>query len=118
MFLTLCWPISAKPIGNFSPTCSRTEALTQISPGSASVCSRAATLTPSPNMSPSSTMTIAEIDADPEADAFTLRQIGVAILHALLHDDGAAHRIDDRGELDQHTIAGGLEDAAPVLADQ
>src|SRR6516165_1546034 len=57
MFLTPCWPISAKPIGNFSPTCSRTEALTQISPGSASVWRRAATLTPSPKMSPSSWMT-------------------------------------------------------------
>src|SRR6516165_10563197 len=57
MFLTPCWPISVKPIGNFSPTCSRTEALTQISPGAASVWSRAAMLTPSPKMSPSSWMT-------------------------------------------------------------
>src|SRR6516165_8278680 len=57
MFLTLCSPKSANPIGSFSPTCSRTEALTQISPGAASASIRAATLTPSPNMSPSSTIT-------------------------------------------------------------
>ena len=31
MFLTPCSPRSAKPIGSFSPTCSRTEALTQTS---------------------------------------------------------------------------------------
>jgi hypothetical protein len=57
MFLTLWSPKSANPTGSFSPTCSRTEALTQISPGAASASIRAATLTPSPNISPSSTMT-------------------------------------------------------------
>ena len=47
-----------------------------------------------------------------------LRQIGVAVLHPPLHHDGAAHGIDDRGELDQHAVAGGLEDASAVLVDQ
>jgi hypothetical protein len=32
--------------------------------------------------------------------------------------DGAAHGIDDRGELDQDAVAGGLEDASAVLVDQ
>jgi hypothetical protein len=36
----------------------------------------------------------------------------------LLHDDGAAHGVDDRGELDQHAVSGRLEDASAVLADQ
>src|SRR5437763_1280499 len=57
MFLTPCSPRSANAIGSFSPICSRTDALTQISPGAPSASIRAATLTPSPNMSPSSTIT-------------------------------------------------------------
>ena len=61
---------------------------------------------------------VTKVDADAEADALALRQIGVAILHPLLHHDGAAHGIDDRGELDQHAVAGGLEDASAVLVDQ
>ena len=35
----------------------------------------------------------------------------------LLHLDGEAHRIDDAGELDQQTVACGLDDAAVVLGD-
>src|SRR5215469_5382755 len=105
MFLTPCCPISAKPIGSFSPTCSRTEALTQISPGSASVCSRAATLTPSPNMSPSSTITSPRLMPIRKTEALGLRPVGVAVVHSLLEDDSTAHGVDDRGELDQHAVA-------------
>jgi hypothetical protein len=47
-----------------------------------------------------------------------LWQIGVAILHPPLHHDGAAHGIDDRGELDQHAVPGRLEDASTMLVDQ
>src|SRR6516165_8993255 len=61
---------------------------------------------------------VAEVDADAKANALALRQIGVAVLHPPLHDDRATHRIDDRGELDQHAVAGGLKDAPAVLIDQ
>src|SRR4051794_2354081 len=133
MFLTTCSPLSKKPIGSFSPICSRTEALTQISPGSASASRRAATLTPSPKMSPSSTITSPRLipglessdlwphrskptrgdqgrgtapvktsqgwyNADAIANAVRFGQVRVAVLHSLLRDDGAAHRIDDAGE--------------------
>ena len=60
---------------------------------------------------------VAEIDADAELDAAVLRHIGVALGHAALHLDRAAHRVDDAGELDQHAVAGGLDDAAAVLGD-
>ncbi len=40
-----------------------------------------------------------------------------ALGHRLLHLDRAAHRVDDAGELDQHAVAGGLDDAAAVLGD-
>ena len=47
-----------------------------------------------------------------------LIEISVAVLHALLQHHGAAHRIDDRGELDEEAIAGGLNNAALVLGNQ
>ena len=37
---------------------------------------------------------------------------GVALGHLALHLDRAAHRIDDAGELDEHAVAGRLDDAA------
>ena len=36
----------------------------------------------------------------------------------MLDHGGTAHGIDDRGELDQHAVAGRFEDAAAVLGDQ
>ena len=74
-------------------------------------------LTPSPKMSPSSMMMSPTIDADAEFDAPVGRHVGVALRHSALHLDGAAHRIDDAGELDQDAVAGGLDDAAAVLGD-
>jgi len=61
---------------------------------------------------------VTDIDADAVANALRFGQVGVAVLHPLLHDDGAAHRVDDRGEFDQDAVAGSLEDAAAMLRDQ
>jgi hypothetical protein len=61
---------------------------------------------------------IAEIDADAIANALAFRPAGIAILHPLLHQDRAAHGIDDRGELDQHAVAGGFEEASAMLVNQ
>jgi hypothetical protein len=60
---------------------------------------------------------IAEIDADAQFDAAVHPNTGVALGHRLLHRDRAAHRIDDAGKFDQQPVAGGLDDAAPVLGD-
>ncbi len=58
---------------------------------------------------------VADIDADAEFDALVGRHIGVALRHFALHLDRAAHRVDDAGELDQHAVAGGFDDAAAML---
>ncbi len=42
------------------------------------------------------------------------RHAGVALDHAVLHFDGAAHRVDHAAELDQRAVAGAL-DHAPVM---
>src|SRR5215471_392659 len=118
MFLTLWSPMSKKPIGNFSPTCSRTEALTQISPGSASVSRRAATLTPSPKMSPSSTITSPRLMPIRRR---MRRGSGTCALRSsrpCCTTDSATHRIDDRSKLYQDTIASRFDDAALVLSNQ
>ena len=47
-----------------------------------------------------------------ELDAALRRQAGVALDEAVLHLDGAAHRIDHAAELDDASIAGALDDAA------
>ena len=43
--------------------------------------------------------------------------LGVALGHAALDLDRAAHRVDDAGELDQQAVAGDLDDAAAMLRD-
>ena len=60
---------------------------------------------------------VAEIDADAEFDPLRARASGVALGHALLHGHGAGDRFDDARELDQHAVAGRLDDAALVLGD-
>ena len=43
---------------------------------------------------------VAEMDADAELDAPVGRHAGIALDHAVLHFDGAAHGVDDAAELD------------------
>src|SRR6202011_6249281 len=60
---------------------------------------------------------VAEIDPDTELDALLLRHPDVAFSHLLLNLDGATHRIDNAGELDQQPVASRLNNAAAVLLD-
>jgi hypothetical protein len=57
MFFTSCAPRKSKPSDSLFLTCSNTEPETSTPPGSASCCSLAAMLTPSPKRSPPSTIT-------------------------------------------------------------
>ena len=59
---------------------------------------------------------ITDVDADPELDLPLGRLVGLC-RHAALNRDGAAHSIDGADKLDQHAIAGGIDDAASVLVD-
>src|SRR5262249_57044496 len=43
--------------------------------------------------------------------------LGIAPGHAALHDQRAAHGVDDARKLDQDAIAGGLDDAAAMIRD-
>ena len=60
---------------------------------------------------------VAEMDADAELDAAVVRHAGVALDHAVLHLDRAAHRVDHAAELDQRAVAGALDDAAVMDGD-
>ena len=57
---------------------------------------------------------IAEMDADAELDAALGRKAGVALDHAVLHLDGAAHGVDHTAELNEIPVAGALYHA-PVM---
>jgi len=61
---------------------------------------------------------IAEVDADAKLDATLIRQPGIALDHAVLHLDGAAHSIHDAAEFGQHLIAGALDDTTMVDRDR
>ena len=74
-------------------------------------------LTPSPKMSLALDDDVAQVDADAEFDARLVGRAAVAVGHAGLDGDGAAHRLDGAGEIDQQAVAGALDDAAAVGGD-
>ena len=55
---------------------------------------------------------IAQMNADAEFDAALGRQAGVALDHAVLHFNRAAHRVDHAAKLDEAAVAGALDDAS------
>ena len=57
---------------------------------------------------------VAQMDADPKFDAAVRRQAAIALDHAVLHLDRAAHGVDHAAELDDRSVAGALDDA-PVM---
>ena len=61
---------------------------------------------------------VAQMDADAELDAALGRQAGIALDHAVLHLDGAAHRVDNAAELDEAPIAGALDHATMMHGDR
>jgi hypothetical protein len=57
------------------------------------------------------------VDADAEFDAALGGQAGVALDHAILHLDGAAHGVDHAAELNKCSVAGALHHAPAVHGD-
>ena len=60
---------------------------------------------------------VAEIDPHAELDAAIRRHVGVSLCHLALHFDGATHRVDDAGKLDEQTVARSLDDATAMFLD-
>ena len=58
---------------------------------------------------------VADIDAHAEFDPASGWHGGIAGDHFALHLDGAAHGVNDTGELDQKPVTGCLHDAATVF---
>ncbi len=59
---------------------------------------------------------VAKMNADAILDALFRRKAGVALDHAALYLDGAAHGVDHAAELDDQAVPGALHDAA-VMSD-
>ena len=57
------------------------------------------------------------MNADAKLDTLLGWQAGVALDHAGLHFDGAAHGVDHAAKLDDRTVAGEFDDAAPMQRD-
>jgi hypothetical protein len=60
---------------------------------------------------------VAKMNADAKLDATFRRQSGVALDHAALHLEGAAHGVDHAAELDDRAVAGAIDDAAMMGGD-
>jgi len=60
---------------------------------------------------------VALMDAKAKLDPLFGWRACVPVRHRPLHLDGAAHGIDNAMELDQESVAGGLDDAAAMLGD-
>jgi hypothetical protein len=60
---------------------------------------------------------VTQVDADAEFDAAVIQRGAVAVGHAGLDGDGAAHGLDGAGEIHQETVAGALDDAAAMGGD-
>ena len=60
---------------------------------------------------------VAEMDADAELDATLGRKPSIALDHAVLHLDGAAHGVDDASELYEDAVTGALHDATMMDTD-
>ena len=58
------------------------------------------------------------MDPDAEFDAFVRSDARVALGHAVLHLERAAHRVDHAAELGDEPVAGALDDAAVVDGDR
>ena len=57
---------------------------------------------------------IAQMDSDAKLDALLGWNARIALEHAVLHLDGAAHRVDNAAELNNGSIAGAL-DYPPIV---
>src|SRR5262245_29097569 len=60
---------------------------------------------------------IANIDADPELNAIFRRDFAVAVKHATLNVDSAAHCVDDADKFYQHPVSSGLNNSAAMFGD-
>jgi len=60
---------------------------------------------------------VAQMNAEAELDATLGRRASVALDHAVLHLDPAAHRVDYAAELNDAAVAGALDDAAVMSGD-
>jgi hypothetical protein len=61
---------------------------------------------------------IADVDADPEIDPHCRGDVGVLRRHSALDFDRTARGVDRTRKLDQHAVAGGLDDAAAMRSDR
>ena len=57
------------------------------------------------------------MDADAELDTALGRKASIALYHAVLHLDGAAHSVDHAAEFDETAVTGALDHAAMMHGD-
>jgi len=60
---------------------------------------------------------VAQVDADSKLDAAAFGRSAIAVGHAGLDREGAAHGLDRAGEIHQQAVAGSLHDASVVRGD-
>ena len=117
MFFTICSPRSVKVNASLSRICSFTVRETHNPPGSHKVSSRAATFTPSPKMSFPSIMISPRLM--PMRSTMRLSSASSALRLNMPRWTATAQATASTtlGELDEQTVAGGLDDAPAMAGD-
>ena len=117
MFFRRWAPRSSKARVIRVSTSSRTSAVTQIPPGSASSCTRAATFSPSPYTRAPSYMTSPKLTPMRKCIWRDGGTVDIALGHRTLDGDGAFDRLHDAPELRENAVTGGVLDAPAVRFD-
>jgi hypothetical protein len=60
---------------------------------------------------------VSDVDADPKSNTLMMRDVNILPSHALLNFNGTSRGIHRARELDQHAVAGGLDDASAMRGD-
>ena len=105
--------------GTLPRTWSWTVRETQIPPGSAMLLEPGGDVhAVAVEVAVGSTDHVAQVDADPEADALRLGHRRLALGHAALDAGRALDRVDGAGELAERAVAHELDETAPVLGQE
>ena len=118
MFFSACSPPSRNSVSILPRTWRKASSEMQMPPGSAMPSRRAARLTPSPRISSPSIRMSPRWMPTRQSIRRSLGNPGISLGHQLLERNRTLHGAHHRGELDQHAVAGRLDDPPAMFGNE